>query len=482
MVVNSFIFWAFFAIVLLLYFSAFKNTAKGQNFWLLLTSYFFYGWVDWKMIPFLLIVTIVFYGLGKQIHKNNRKNPRLSSLLTTIGVILGVGILVYFKYLDFMVEEVCNLLSSIGLTTNFCTISIIMPIGISFFTFKLISYLIEIHRENMEAANDFVPFGAYIAFFPTILSGPIDRPQKFLPQLQTVRKFDINGVSEGLKRVVWGMFTKMCIADILVSYTDAVLNNYSHHNATTIIAAMVMYAIQMYADFCGYSNMAIGTARIMGFEVAENFNRPFFAQNLAEHWRRWHMSLTSWLTDYVFMPLNLRYRDYGKWGLYLATIVNLVLVGAWHGANWTYVVFGLYHGLLLIAIMENDKRRKKFEKKHLLKKKEWYIWSRRLLCFVMWCIGQMIFRSESMSSFWSTMAQIGKGFGMINLLDPNVFAFGLLSVVLLFVKDYLDEYKSRFHFMYSSNVYIRIVSISIIISYIILCGALEGKTFIYFQF
>ncbi len=434
------------------------------------------------MIPFLLIVTIVYYCLGKYIQKNNGKSPRFSSALTTFGVILGVGVLVYFKYLNFMVDEVSSLLSSIGLTTNFSTLSIIMPIGISFFTFKLISYLVEIHRENMEATNDFASFGAYIAFFPTILSGPIDRPQKFLPQLQTVRKFDINGVSEGLKRIIWGMFTKMCIADILVSYTDAVFNNYMHHNATTIIAAMVMYAIQMYADFSGYSNMAIGTAKIMGFEVAENFNRPFFAQNLAEHWRRWHMSLTSWLTDYVFMPLNLRYRDYGKWGLYLATIVNLVLVGAWHGANWTYVVFGLYHGLLLIAIMENDKRRKKFEKKHQLKKKEWYIWSRRTLCFAMWCVGQMIFRSESMSSFVGTMAQIGKGFGMINLLDPNVFTFGLLSVVLLFVKDYLDEYKSRFHFMHSSNVYIRIVSISIIISYIILCGALEGKTFIYFQF
>lgn len=482
MLVNSIPFWIFFAVVLLPYFTIFKNKAKAQNLWLLLASYFFYGWADLKMIPLLIIVTAVYYFLGICIAKSNKANPKKASLLTTIGVVLGVGVLVYFKYLGFMVEEFSKLFESFGLHTNISSFKIIMPIGISFFTFKLMSYVIEVHRENIEPTKDAIAFGTFIAFFPTILSGPIDRPGKFLPQLDKARTLDLSQVSEGLKRVLWGMFTKMCVADILIAYTDSVFENVPQHNATSILFAIFLYTIQMYADFSGYSNMAIGVAQIMGLSVAENFNRPFFAQNIAELWRRWHMSLTTWLTDYVFMPLNIRFRNMGKAGLYLATMVNLVLIGAWHGANWTYVLFGVYHGLLLIIVMMVEKDRKKWEKRHHLKKSEWYKWSRRIICFCFWAFGQMIFRSNSIGDVWITITQIGKGFGPLFLLAPQVFTFGLLSTAIMLWKDYLDEYKSKIHFLHSSNVYVRLASIALLASYIVLFGALNGKTFIYFQF
>ena len=303
MVVNSINFWLFFLVFLIPYFTLFRNLTKVQNTWLLIASYVFYGLADWKMLPLLAIVTGLYYVLGIVIAKNNMAKPKRASWLTTLGVVIGVGVLLYFKYFGFFITEFERLFNAIGIHANVGTFNIIMPIGISFFTFKLMSYPIEVHRENIMPSQDFVQFAAYIAFFPTILSGPIDKPNTFLPQMAKSRNFQEDDFSEGVKRVIWGMFLKMCIADRLSPWTDAILNNYSHHNATSICVAAVLYMIQMYADFSGYSDMAIGVARMMGFRVTENFNRPFFAQNTSEYWRRWHISLTSWITNYIIQKL-----------------------------------------------------------------------------------------------------------------------------------------------------------------------------------
>ncbi len=483
MVVNSINFWLFFAAAIIPYFTLFRNNSKLQNLWLFLASYFFYGWVDWKMIPLLLVVTAVFYFLGLFIKANNQDNPKRASLLTTAGVVLGVGMLAYFKYLGFFVQEFASLFESFGLKTNLSTFNIIMPLGISFFTFKLMSYVIEVHRENIEPTKDFIQFGTYVAFFPTILSGPIDRPTGFLPQLSTSRKFDEHETSEGLKMVLWGMFLKMCIADRISPWTDAVFGNYEHHNATSIIVAAILYLIQMYADFCGYSDMAIGTSRIMGLKVVPNFNRPFFAQNVAEYWRRWHMSLTTWITDYVFMPLNVAWRDWGKTGLYLATVVNLVVIGIWHGANWTYALFGLYHGLLLVITMIVEKRRKKLEKQYDLKKNEAYKWSRRALTFCLFAVGAVLFRASSVSDFFGTLAQIPKGFGP--MFTGGFFAiltYSIPAIFVMFFREWGQEYNRDIHFFHSKHVWVRVVSIALMICYIIYAGELDGHSFIYFKF
>lgn len=483
MVVNSINFWLFFAAVLLPYFLLYKAGSKWQNVWLLLASYFFYGWADWRMLPLLAVTTLIFYGLGIGIEKNIENNPKKASRLKVLGVFMGLSVLFYFKYLGFFVNEFAALFRSWGLNVGESTFSIIMPIGISFFTFKLMSYVLEINLGSMKAERDIVTFGTYIALFPTILSGPIDRPNKFIPQLNKSRMIKSDDLSEGFKRVLWGMFLKMCIADRIAPWTDAVFNNYAHHNATSILVASFLYLIQMYADFAGYSDMAIGVARIMGLRVTENFNRPFFALNVAEYWRRWHMSLTEWITDYVFKPLTVSFRDWGKFGLYLATVINLVLIGIWHGANWTYALFGLYHGLLLVFFTATDKKRKKFEKKHQLKNKEFYKWTNRALTFTLFTLGAVLFRAESVGDFLGTIKQLGNGFGPIFGGDIElIITFVLPAIGLLFISEWCHEYRQKGYFLHSKYLSIRVLTIIGIVIFIALCGNLNGGQFIYFQF
>lgn len=483
MVVNSINFWLFFTATLLPYFLLYKAGSKLQNVWLLIASYFFYGWADWRMLPLLAVTTLIFYGLGVAIGKNVATNPKKASRFKTLGIIVGLGVLVYFKYLGFMVDQFATLFRSWGLNVGESTFSIVMPIGISFFTFKLMSYVMEVNLGNMTPEKDIVKFSTYVAFFPTILSGPIDRPKPFITQLGASRKVEADNLSEGLKRILWGMFLKMCIADRIAPWTDAVFNNYAHHNATTIIVAAFLYLIQAYADFAGYSDMAIGVARMMGITVSENFKRPFFAQNIAEYWRNWHITLTQWVTDYVFKPLTVSFRDWGKWGIYLATLINFVLIGAWHGANWTFVVFGAYHGILLILVLAFEKRRKKFEKKHNLKGNELYKWSRRFLTFILCAIGMVLWRSASVGDFIGTMAQIGSGFGgLFTRGFSPVLAFAVPSILVMFFSEWIKEYSRDIYFFHNKNVVVRIITIVLMMVWILYTGELEGNTFIYFQF
>lgn len=396
-----------------------------------------------------------------------------------LGVMVGVGMLVYFKYMNFFIEQFAALFGLMGLHTNMSTFNIIMPIGISFFTFKLMSYVIEIYRENIEPEWDIIDFATYVAFFPTIMSGPIDRPNQFIPQLKVARFFKSDDLVEGSKRVLWGLFLKLCIADQLTPYTDSVFNNFYHHNATSIILASILYSFQLYADFCGYSEMAIGTAKMMGLNVTENFLRPFFAQNIAEFWRRWHMSLTTWITDYVFMPLNIAFRNIGKTGIYLATLLNLVVIGVWHGANWTYILFGLFHGTMLVIVATCDKKRKKLEKKHGLKKKPLYKYSRMLLTFILCTIGFMLFRSYSVGQFFSILERLGSGFGMFFV---SWALTAILPIGVLIFKEYKDENKLNIHFLHSEKLWVQVVSFALLVVFIIYTGALNGGQFIYFQF
>lgn len=483
MVVNSINFWLFFIATLLPYFLLYKTGSKWQNLWLLVASYVFYGLADWHMLPLLAATTLIFYGLGIVIGRNVDSNPTKASRYKTLGIIIGLGVLVYFKYLGFMVNQFATLFRSWGLNVNESTFSIVMPIGISFFTFKLMSYVLEVNLGNLKPEKDIVKFGTYIAFFPTILSGPIDRPKPFLAQLDGQRKVDETNLSEGLKLILWGMFLKLCIADVIAPWTDTVFNNYAHHNGTTIIAASLLYLIQMYTDFAGYSDMAIGVARMMGINVAENFKRPFFAQNIAEYWRNWHITLTQWVTDYVFKPLSVSFRDWGQKGIYLATLINFVLIGAWHGANWTFVVFGAYHGLLLILVLALEKRRKKFEKKHNLKKNEFYKWSRRAVTFILCAIGAVLWRADSVGDFIGTLSRVVQGFGPIFDEElSSIVLYALPATALVFLREWTAEYKRDIHFMHARHTWVRLVSIALLIVYILYAGQLEGNSFIYFQF
>ena len=484
MLVNSFVFWLFFPIVLIVYYTLLRNNRKAQNVWLLVASYFFYGYVEVKMIPVILISTLLFYWLGLKIEKNNEDSPKTASQLTTFGVVLGVGILFYFKYLNFCIDQFALLFEQLGLKANIHSLNIVMPLGVSYFTFKLISYLIEVHRGNMSATKDLVAFSTFVAFFPTIMAGPIDRPNQFFPQLENNRIFKYDNVAEGCRRILWGMFLKMCIADRISPYVDAVFQNYTHHNATTIIVASFLASIEMYADFCGYSEMAIGVGKMMGITIRENFNRPFFAQNIADFWRRWHMSLTTWITDYIFKPLTIVFRDWGMFGLHLATVMNLVIIGAWHGANWTYVVFGLYHGALMIIVATLEKKRKKFEKQHSLKNKWYYKYPRMMLTFIFFTIGMVLFNATSVGEYFSTWGQMfSAGFGP--LFTEHLFkilTMAMPAFLLVMYKEYNDENKRNIHFLHSDKMRVRIFSFVIIMFYILAAAEFDGGAFIYYQF
>ncbi len=349
MIVNSIIFWFYFTVFLLPYFTLMRGSSKIQNLWLLAASYVFYGYADWRMVLLLVAATIIFFVLSLTLpHREGTSNTISESrrkALVTLGVILGVGMLLYFKYLNFFIEQFAALFALMGVKTNFSSFHILVPIGISFFTFKLIAYVVEVYKGNMEPCKDFVTFASYIAFFPTIMSGPIDSPKMFIPQMAKARRWNYSAVTEGMIRVLWGMFLKMCIADKVSPYTDAVFNNYGHHSGMTIAVASVMYTFQIYTDFSGYSEMAIGTAQIMGFRVTENFIRPYFSTNVGEFWRRWHASLMNWFRDYIYFPLGGSRCSKAK--MYRNTMVVFLVSGLWHGANWTFIFWGAYHGLLV---------------------------------------------------------------------------------------------------------------------------------------
>lgn len=484
MVVNSIHFLLFFVVVFSVYYSILKDKSKAQNTWLLLASYFFYGFAAWKMIPLLLLATVVFYGLGIAIGRTRQTKEKQASALATAGVLLGVGLLLYFKYLNFFIKSFSDFFNAIGLQTHWSLFQILMPLGISFFTFKLISYVIEVNRGHMEPCLNFVEFATYIAFFPTILAGPIDRPKPFLSQLTKARSFDYHMASEGVKRIFWGMFMKMCVADRLAIYVDVIFDNAGHHNGTSLSFAALLYPLQMYADFAGYSEMAIGVGCLLGLKITENFKRPFFSQNIAEYWRKWHISLTGWLTDYVFMPLNISFRNMEKWGSIFAIITTFLLIGLWHGAAWTFALFGLYHGLLYIPLMLSGAFfKKKKTKKTTSSLPSFNIILKMLGTFLLVSFGLILFRSANISTAGMILHKIATDWGAL-FVDYSTLVNGILCLLILLCKDFKDEYLPHKNTYSSSPIrrYHYELTVAVYLLLLLFFGVFDSNQFIYFKF
>ncbi len=349
MIFNSLPFIYFILLFFLIYWFLLKNHLKAQNLFLLLANYVFYAWSDWRFLSYLIGISLLNYLLGIYIEKAQKQGTK--RLLLYVGLLQGIGGLVFFKYYNFFVQSFDTAFQLMGIKWNLTTLSLIIPMGISFFTFRTISYIIDIYNEDMKPTRDVVVFFAFVSFFPSLLSGPIDRGRTFIPQLERKRVFNYNQFIDGLRQILWGLFKKVVIADNCATYTTNVFDLSHHAPAISILLAAFMYAIQLYADFSGYSDMAIGIGRLFGINVTKNFNFPFFSQNISEFWKRWHMSLTSWLIDYVFTPLSFTFRKYGKFGLILAIIINFTICGLWHGANWKYVFFGFLNGLYFIPLI-----------------------------------------------------------------------------------------------------------------------------------
>lgn len=350
MITSSFSFLLFVALSFIIYWAL---PAKGnkKTLFLLFTNSIFYLFFSWQFLLLLVISASLSYYIGKQIQQNE-DNEKRRTIWFWSGIVIVLGNLLYFKYTNFFIQSFSDFLQIIGFNAHFHTLKILIPIGISYFTFKQLSYLIDIYQESYEVQKDtLLDYVTYITFFPTILSGPIDRPSDFLPQVRHQKKFDYHQVSLGVQQVIWGLFKKIVIADNCARYVDAVWSRSDYFSSATLAMAAVIYVIQLYADFSGYSDIAIGVGRLFGYKVTDNFKYPLFALNIADFWKRWHISLTSWVTDYIFTPLSFIWRRYKKWGIIGAIIIDFLIVGFWHGANWQYLVYGLFHGLLFIPLI-----------------------------------------------------------------------------------------------------------------------------------
>lgn len=481
MLINSIGFWIFFAVVFLVYYLV--RNSRWQNAWLAITSLVFYGYVSIKLLALFVVIIAFYYGLALGTEKRKGNSTASTKWLKIFGVCAGIGVLIYFKYLNFFITEFSALITSIGFTVNAGTLNIIAPLGISYFTFKLISYIVDVANGNIQVEHDVVKFTAFVAFFPTLMSGPIDRATTFLPQLGQVRKLLPSNISDGALRILWGFFMKACIADRIAPYTDAIFNNMSHHNASSIALASVLYLIQMYSDFAGYSHMAIGVGRLLGLIVTENFKQPLFAVNGGDFWRRWHMSLSFWLRDYIYIPLGGS--RCSKLRSYFNVMVTFIACGAWHGASWTYIIFGAHHGLWVIVSRIMKVPREKLEKKHeSLKQSTWFKSLRIAINFVVCCIGAMYFRANSFNDImvaWNKWLSSDWAMPYLQATVP-LFTFGLLSVLVMIYKEHQDEYCGKAHFMHSSSRAKKLVCIAMAIVFIILTGALESNSFIYVQF
>ena len=357
MLFNSVPFVVFFGVVFCLYWFVFSNNLKLQNIFLLVSSYVFYGWFNWRFLGLLVASSLLNYLLGYYMGKTDDLKKR--RLLLNTGIFASIGCLFYYKYTNFFIDSFTDIFSGFGARVDVHTLNIILPLGISFYTFRMLSYLFDINRGKLKPTDNWVVFFNYASFFPSLISGPIDRGGLLIPQMEKKRVFNYAQAADAMRQILWGVFKKVAIADNCASVVNPIYNHFQELPASSLIIAMFYYAMQIYADFSGYSDMAIGIARLLGFNITRNFAYPYYSQNIIEFWRKWHMSLTSWLTDYIFTPASIAFRDFEKWGTVMAIMVTFMVSGIWHGANWTFVLWGLLYGCYFIPLILKGKMNKK---------------------------------------------------------------------------------------------------------------------------
>ena len=329
-----------------------RNHLKVQNLFLLIASYVFYGWWDWRMLSLILFTTVTTWGTALMMKGGRRSGT--DKLWAAANIVTSLGILCLFKYLNFLRDSFVHLLGLFGINPDWPTIHILLPVGISFYTFQAISYTIDVYRGNIKPTRDVLAFSVFIAFFPQLVAGPIERATNLLPQFMRKKSFDYETAVTGMRQILWGLGKKVIIADTMSGYVDPLFSNPSYYSASSMIWAGLLFAVQIYADFSGYSDIAIGSARLLNIRLQPNFRYPFFSRNMKELWQRWHISLMTWFRHYVYFPLGGSRR--GKWRTALNTMIVFSLSGLWHGADWTFVIWGTVNGLLLLPFVFMPRR------------------------------------------------------------------------------------------------------------------------------
>lgn len=453
-----------------------KDNYKIQNIYVLATSYLFYSLIDWRFSFLLLFISLFSYYIGILIKKKPAKYS--PSFLLTIAVVVNVGILFIFKYYDFFASELSLLF---GLNNDKILLNLILPVGISFYIFTATGYVIDIYKGTVEPTKEIVPFLSFISFFPLLLSGPIERSNGLLPQFKKKRSFDKELAFNGIQQVVWGAFKKLVIADNCATIVQVVFANYTDMPASSLLIGGILYSFQIYFDFSGYSDIAIGLSKLLGLKVRRNFNYPYFAMNVSDFWRRWHMSLQSWLTDYVYFPLGGS--RCSKSRTIYNTFIVFLLCGIWHGANWTFFAWGAYHALLfvpLLLLFSKEFKKKTVDDEGLVPSLKSII--QMLITFLLITIGWIMFNSPSLS--------VGINY-IFSIFSPSILCaptnlglveniYTLLLIIFVFIFEWINKEK-EIPLFFKCPVYLKILIIYLLLGHIVLCNASQTD-FIYYQF
>ncbi len=482
MLFNSIEYLFFFPVVFVLYWLIKPERYKWQNVLLIIASYIFYGCWDLRFLSLLIFSTSLDYFTGLKIYQTQTKSYKKIWLF--ISIFINIGFLGFFKYYNFFVESFSNFLSSFGLQPHIWTLKIILPVGISFYTFHGLSYVLDIYNEKIKPTKKIIDYSLFVSFFPLLVAGPIERAAHLLPQLQRPRFFSYEKATNGLKQILWGLFKKVVIAGNCAVIVNAIFNNYETLPASSLIMGAVLFAFQIYGDFSGYSDIALGSAKLLGIELLKNFNFPYFSRDVAEFWRRWHISLTTWFRDYLYIPLGGS--RVSKTKVIRNTFIIFLISGLWHGANWTFILWGAYHALLFMPLLLMKKNRKNTDviaKGKLIPK--WNEFLSIICTFTFITIGWIIFRADNVSIAFSYIANIfSYSIFQLPIIDHfinlwNLMA-ALISIILLLFVEWCNREKNGLEISIKSKFLRWSFYIILIIMMIEMGGAQQD--FIYFQF
>lgn len=353
MLFNSIDFFVFLPIVFILYWFICKKNLRLQNLLIVVASYVFYGWWDWRFLSLIIFSTLVDYTIGVRL--SDEENSKKRKLYLWTSILVNLGFLGFFKYYNFFIDNLVTAFTFFGNELQVSSLKIILPVGISFYTFQTLSYTIDVYRRKLTPTRDFVAFAAFVSFFPQLVAGPIERATNLLPQFYQKRKFTYNKAVDGLRQMLWGLFKKVVIADNCAMFANEFFNNYSEYGGSSLLLGAFFFTFQIYGDFSGYSDIAIGTSRLFGFDLKQNFAFPYFSRDIAEFWRRWHISLSTWFRDYLYIPLG------GSRGGTIMKLRNTFIIfivsGFWHGANWTFIVWGALNAIYFLPLLLTNRNR-----------------------------------------------------------------------------------------------------------------------------
>jgi len=482
MLFNSIDFAIFLPIVFLLYWFVTNKSLKLQNLLIVVASYLFYGWWDWRFLSLILFSTLVDYYIGVRLAKEEITSKR--KVLLWISILINLGFLGFFKYYNFFLDNFITAFSFFGTPINAQGLNIILPVGISFYTFQTLSYTIDVYKKKLEPTKDFIAFTAFVSFFPQLVAGPIERATNLLPQFYKKRNFDYSKAVVGLRQILWGLFKKVVIADNSAQIANEIFNNSAGYSGSTLVLGAIFFTFQIYGDFSGYSDIAIGTSRLFDFNLKQNFAFPYFSRDIAEFWRRWHISLSTWFRDYLYIPLGGSRG--GTWMKVRNTFAIFIVSGFWHGANWTFIFWGGLNALYFLPLLLLKKNRVNTDTvargKHLPSFKEFYQIG---ITFSLTVLAWIFFRAENIEHALSYLSTIlSKSiFSIPHFLGMRMALTTLILISIFIVVEWLgrDEQFAIENISVKWGKPYRWTFYLIIIFLIIIFGG-KQQEFIYFQF